>query len=145
MIVTGLGIALGLLLLIIPGIVLMLRWYVAVPCAVLERTGVSESMARSKYLTRGHQGTIFWLLCVIGLLATIVAIPLTMVLGLPHEYVFDAQGEVVLQTRNGAILGFFAFQVFMGVLSACTSAVVYQSLRIQKEGTDLESIAAVFD
>jgi len=43
----GLRVALGLVLLIVPGIYLALRYAVAVPAAVIEDAGISQSLARS--------------------------------------------------------------------------------------------------
>ena len=48
----GLGVWVGLLLFIIPGIMLMLRWSVAVPACVLEGTGPVASLGRSAALTQ---------------------------------------------------------------------------------------------
>ena len=38
-----------------PGIMLMVRWFVAVPACVVERIGPSGSMKRSAELTSGHR------------------------------------------------------------------------------------------
>ena len=54
MLVMTLGILVGLMLLIVPGLILMVMWYVAVPVCVVERAGPIGSLGRSQ---RAHQGS----------------------------------------------------------------------------------------
>ncbi|MCA1620980.1 MAG: hypothetical protein LC795_17070 [Acidobacteria bacterium] len=49
----------ALLLMILPWVVLMLTFSMAVPAAAIENRGVFESMTRSVELTKGHKGLIF--------------------------------------------------------------------------------------
>jgi glycerophosphoryl diester phosphodiesterase family protein len=81
-ILAALGIMVGLLLLIVPGLYLLVRWSVVGPVIVLERLDAGAAFSRSATLVRGHGWRIFWLLLVVGLLA-----------GIAH----------------GALLGIFAF------------------------------------
>src|SRR5262245_30316282 len=60
-ILVGLGVGIGFLLLVIPGIILALRWAVAVPACVVENKGPLQSMSRSAELTKGHRWKIFGL------------------------------------------------------------------------------------
>jgi hypothetical protein len=53
-ILAGLAIALGLVLLIIPGLFLLSRWFLITPAIVLENRSAGESFSRSWELTRGH-------------------------------------------------------------------------------------------
>jgi hypothetical protein len=55
-ILSNLGTIIGLLLLIIPGLLLLVRWSLAGPILVAERVGSMQSMGRSGELTRGY----FW-------------------------------------------------------------------------------------
>ena len=55
MIGTGLGIFVGTVCLIVPGIILFLMWALAIPVAVLEDAGFGESLSRSRALTAGHR------------------------------------------------------------------------------------------
>ena len=54
----ALGICLASLLLVVPGLILWARWSVALPALVIERTGVMESLARSRDLTQGRRWTV---------------------------------------------------------------------------------------
>ena len=49
----------GLLLMLLPWVVLMLTFSMAVPAAAIENRGVVESMTRSVELTKGYKGLIF--------------------------------------------------------------------------------------
>lgn len=59
---TGLGVGLGLLLLIIPGLFLMTMWCVALPAYIERDNGVGEAMSRSAELTKGSRWVIFALI-----------------------------------------------------------------------------------
>jgi hypothetical protein len=60
-IVAGFGIALGFLALIVPGVLLALRWSVVAQVAAVEHEGWIPSLRRSAALTRGHYWHIFGL------------------------------------------------------------------------------------
>jgi hypothetical protein len=58
-IVAGIGIAIGFVLLIIPGLILLTWWSVAAPVMVIERAGVFGSLGRSRGLVRGNGWNVF--------------------------------------------------------------------------------------
>ncbi|MDB5469146.1 MAG: hypothetical protein JWR84_706 [Caulobacter sp.] len=66
-ILTSLGIALGLILLVIPGLYLLTIWVVAVPARIMDGPGVSAAMGASNELTRGVRWQVFALLLIAGL------------------------------------------------------------------------------
>jgi len=78
-ILVGLYIGLGLLLFVVPGLILMTRFAVAVPALVLEDRSIRDSMRRSRELVRGHGGAIFWLFFCVGVLTG--AVQLLLVFG----------------------------------------------------------------
>jgi hypothetical protein len=55
-ILAGLGIAFGLLLLVLPGLFLLSRWFLITPAIVIEGRSAGESFGRSWELTRGYIG-----------------------------------------------------------------------------------------
>jgi hypothetical protein len=69
----GLGIALGLVLLIVPGLVLLTWWCLIVPVVVLERKAVGESFGRSRELVSGHGWTVFGVVIVTAILSAIAS------------------------------------------------------------------------
>jgi len=71
-IVTSVLIVIGFALLIIPGIILGLMWFVAVPVLVAEDKGVFASMSRSSELTKGNRWRLIWLFIIIYVLLFII-------------------------------------------------------------------------
>jgi hypothetical protein len=55
----------GLLLLVVPGLVVLVRWSVIVPVIVIEKRGVRSSFRRSNALVRGHSWTVLWALLIV--------------------------------------------------------------------------------
>ncbi|HEY7213311.1 MAG TPA: hypothetical protein VIC28_01715 [Thermoanaerobaculia bacterium] len=127
--VQGLGILLGFVACIVPGILLALRWAVSVPVAVEERPGLFEAMSRSTFLTEGNRGAIFGVLFVVNLASQGVM----RVFGLG------------LNERPVALLILAAVSIVLNVgLSATATAVMYYRLRSLKESIDVDQIASVF-
>lgn len=55
----GLGIAIGLVLLVVPGLVLLTWWCLIGPVIVLEEKRAGEAFTRSRELVSGHGWTVF--------------------------------------------------------------------------------------
>jgi hypothetical protein len=72
-ILAGLGITVGLILLIVPGLILLTWWCLIVPVIVLEGKSVGEAFGRSRELVRGHAWTVFGVVIVAGILSGIAA------------------------------------------------------------------------
>jgi hypothetical protein len=71
---SAIGIALGCLLLIVPGLVLLTRWAVAVPVAMLEETSATGALKRSREMVRGNGWNVFKIVFATGLLTGGVAL-----------------------------------------------------------------------
>jgi hypothetical protein len=71
--VAGIGIAIGLVLLIVPGLVLLTWWCLIVPVIVLEGRPFGESFGRSRELVRGHGWTVFGVVIVTAILSGIAS------------------------------------------------------------------------
>lgn len=69
----GLGIAVGLLLLVIPGLVLLTIWAVIAPVIVVEKRRALESFGRSRELVRGHGWTVFGIVVITALLSGVAS------------------------------------------------------------------------
>ncbi len=131
-IIVFLGTTFGLALFIVPGLILMTLWWVAIPVAVIERPGVLGSLGRSSNLTAGYRWHIFAIILI--LLVAQHAIDLGIGAGLA------ALGSPVA----GSVAQWIAAAAFIA-LRATVVAVGYYHLRVIKEGADIEEIAAVFD
>lgn len=80
----GAGVALGTLLLIVPGLYLATRWSMLVPALVIEDLTVGESFARSHALVKGRGWQVFGLLVVLltlTLVASVFIVELLRLLG----------------------------------------------------------------
>src|SRR3954470_1185321 len=64
----GLGIGIGFLLLIVPGLFLLTIWAVVAPVCVLERPGIFAAFGRSRELVGGHGWAVFGTLILIFLI-----------------------------------------------------------------------------
>lgn len=69
----GIGIALGLVLLVVPGLFLLTIWAVIAPVIVIERRSAMGSFGRSRELVRGHGWTVFAIVVITGLLSGIAS------------------------------------------------------------------------
>lgn len=127
----NIAIMIGSVLLIVPGIVLILMWWVLIPALVIEGSGIGESFGRSRALTSGHRWGILGLLVIVVVVLWVIS----FVIGL----LAMALGVVVSQVINLAVM--FVFMAFASVLSA----VGYYHLRAEKEGVIIDDIARVFD
>ena len=58
-------IAAGLVLLVVPGLLVLVRWSVIVPVIVVEGRGIRDSFRRSNALVRGHSWTVLYALLII--------------------------------------------------------------------------------
>ena len=72
-ILAGLGIALGFVLLIVPGLILLTWWCLITPVIVLEGKAVGESFSRSRELVRGHGWTVFGIVIISAILIGIAS------------------------------------------------------------------------
>lgn len=81
----GFGVLLGLLLLIVPGLVLLTRWAVAVPVVVLEGCSARQALARSRQLVGGNGRAVFNVMFAVGIITGLVRL-LFSTLGRGHGF-----------------------------------------------------------
>ncbi len=72
-IVAGIGIVIGFVLIIVPGLILITIWSVAAPVVVLENPGVFASLRRSRELVRGNGWQVFGVIVVVYIMVGILA------------------------------------------------------------------------
>jgi hypothetical protein len=128
-IVQGILVFLGALACGVPAIILSVRWAVSVPATVTERTGATESMSRSTFLTEGFRWEVFGFLFVLEALT----IGLAILAGLASA------GNQTMASLLSGLASIFT----TGVMST-GSAVLYYRLRSVKESIDVDQIASVF-
>lgn len=130
----------AMLLLVIPGVILAMMWFVAVPACVVERTGVLGAFSRSRELTRGYRWPIFWLYVVFVILMILIAVVVGATIGIG---VFAASGGVITSPVQIAIET-IGTTISSTVISTLVASVYYE-LRQLKEGIGPEALASVFD
>ncbi len=149
-ILVTLGEWVGFIALFVPGLMLMVRWSVAVPALVVERNrGVLDSMGRSADLTKGHRWSIFGLFVVVGIAAWLVGV-VSLALGTSISaatgLVSDGARTVFGPFHSPIAIGVQAvFSSLIAMLGAVGAASLYYELRSLKEGVAAHDLAAVFD
>ena len=129
-ILSGLAIGAALLLLVVPGIIVMLMLWVAIPAAVVERR-YGSALRRSHALTLGHKVPIF------GLMILLV--------------VFAIAGETMFTAIASNLASRFVpltealVSAAVGSVGAVVAAVCYHDLRVLKEGANSNVVAKVFE
>jgi hypothetical protein len=97
-ILAAIGIVLGLILLIVPGLVLMTWWAVIIPTIVLEGRSAGESFARSRELVRGHGWGVFGVIVLVILLLLGFQIVLGLVLTPLADWLQSFVAQIVSNT-----------------------------------------------
>ena len=138
-ILMALGVFIGFILLVVPGIILSVMWIVAAPTVVAEKRGVMESFQRSRDLTRGHRWAIFFLALMYGIASMIIGWAVLGV-GMATAGSFAAAATSPINLILTPLVN-----VVSAVISAAGIASIYYELRSIKEGVGAEQIASVFD
>lgn len=129
-VLAGLGILLGLLCLIVPGLLLIIRWVFVTQAIVLEGNDARASLGRSYELSRGNAGSLFGLFAGLGLLGFVIQ--------LVHRALVPDSVDAVPGLRE--LLGLVP-QVLVTPLSAAAFTLAYFDARVRKEGFDLQGLA----
>ncbi|MBA3717777.1 MAG: hypothetical protein H0W87_06085 [Actinobacteria bacterium] len=114
-ILAGLGIAVGLALLIVPGLILLTWWALLAPAVVLEKRDVFDSFRRSRELVRGNAWSVFGVLIITYLLTSVVSgviraifTPLPDYLG---QYIADVIGGTVVAPFSALAITLMYFRL----------------------------------
>jgi uncharacterized protein UPF0259 len=123
-IVAGIGILIGFVLILVPGLILITIWSVAAPVVVLERPGVFAALGRSRELVSGNGWQVFGVIVVLVLLVIVVSSAI--------ELAADSAG-------TGAGL---AVHVILSILTAPISALAASVLYFDLRAVSSERVAA---
>jgi hypothetical protein len=111
---TWIAISLGFLALIVPGVLLAIRWAVVAQTGALEATSWRDALDRSTKLTGRDEGHVFWLLLLLFLITAI-----------PTGFHFVAFGAV---TTIGSVVVSIALEVLTASFTALATAFLYYDL-----------------
>lgn len=128
--VSGLGVTIGTILLIVPGVFLALMWFVVGPVVVAERADFGDAFSRSMKLTENHRWMLLLLAVIYFVAVVVLSMPIAMISAL-----FGVAGAIVT-----AVL-----QSLISLVGAAGVAAVYVELRTVKEGGGRDNIAAIFE
>jgi len=121
---TFIATGIGFILLVVPGFIIATMVYVAIPVAVVERPGVMTSLHRSRDLTEGNKGSLFWILLAVWVVKA----------GLERWFAELFAADMLPYAS-------FCAQAVCGVFSAITTAVAYTQLRSEREGVSVPDLA----
>jgi Uncharacterised protein family (UPF0259) len=116
----GIGVGLGFVLLIVPGLILMVIWSVVAPVMVLERPRVFAAFSRSRELVRGNGWNVFAVFVLVFLAVAAVSI----LAGLASAPL-GSLGRALVQ---------WAVNAALAPLTALSASVLYFELRGQPYG-----------
>ena len=141
------GMALGLIILIVPGVILALMWAVTGPVVVIEKRGILAAFGRSHDLTRGNRWSILGLFVIYMIASWAIGMVLFIALaatGLSTVAVVDFSNPVALLMT---VVVAPAVNALTTLIGAAGVAALYVELRTVKEGArgGEDAIAAVFD
>jgi hypothetical protein len=91
-----LGVGIGFLLLVVPGLVLWTWWLVIVPVIMLERSGVLAAFGRSRRLVRGHGWSVFGVL----ILTIVVLVAVNLVFSVFARGLDNVLGAIALDIMS---------------------------------------------
>jgi len=123
----AIGVLIGLVALIIPGLYLLTIWAVTIPVAVVERPGIVGSFGRSRELVKGHGWSVFLtilivfvLVFVVGLVAGMISAGLGEVGQIVVQWIVDGLTAPVWALTAGVL--YFALVKAAGTAGAATPA-----------------------
>jgi len=114
-IVAGIGITIGFVLLIIPGLILLTIWAVFVPVLVLENPSGLKSLSRSRDLVRGNGWQVFGVIVLVDFV-------LALVVGI-------IVGAIAVASLGAGIVVGVVVHVLLAPVGALAAAVMYFELK----------------
>jgi hypothetical protein len=113
-------IVVGFILILIPGLIALTFLAVVAPAVVIERTGVTGALRRSRELVGGNAWRVFGVIVVLFLLTAVVG------------SIFNAIGGAISDSFVGYAIGDLIGRVLLSPLSAIAATVLFVELRRAK-------------
>jgi hypothetical protein len=121
-ILAGLGIGVGFLLFVVPGLILLTIWSVIAPVIVVEHSGAIDAFGRSRQLVRGNGWQVFGAIVIVIIIVAVV------------QGILGAIGSGI----SGGLGVLIVFNVISSTLTApivaLVAAVIYFRLREIEQG-----------
>lgn len=136
----ALGIMFAAFFLLVPAIILMCMWAVAVPVMVDERVGISTAFGRSRALTKGNRWRVFGVLL-------IMLVAYSLLLAVAGLF-FGAAAVIGAEQGPSLSPGFAVTNILTGTLFSALwgtlAPSMYVDLRNAKEGGSIGDLQQVF-
>jgi hypothetical protein len=116
-ILAGIGVGIGLILLIVPGLFLLTIWAVLAPVIVIERKGAIDAFGRSRELVKGHGWQVFGVIVVLFILQFIVSA------------VIQTIADSVSDSFAGYAVADLLLRLLIAPLTALAAAVLFFELK----------------
>jgi ABC-type multidrug transport system fused ATPase/permease subunit len=113
----GIGVGIGFVLLIVPGLILMVIWSVVAPVTVLERPGVFAAFARSRALVSGNGWNVFAVIVLVFFAVAVISVAAGLA-----SVSLGSVGRALVQWAVNAVLA---------PVTALSASVLYFALRRQ--------------
>lgn len=136
----SLGIMVGFLFLIVPAIILMCMWAVAVPVMVEERVGIGTAFGRSRALTKGNRWKVFGVLLILLVANYLLLAVFAVILGMAAITGPASTGSLTIGYSIMSLVTGTLFSAVWGTLAPS----MYVDLRNVKEGGSMGDLSQVF-
>ncbi len=138
----GIVIFLAIIVAAVMGMVLYLRYALAVPACVLEDIKAGDAIRRSVALSQGSRGRIFVIYFLMGVINYIILV----VFMIPAAILAaaTAKGSPAVATLFTSLAGFLA-GALAGPIATIALSLVYFDQRVRKEAFDLQLMMAAVD
>jgi len=115
----AIGVGIGFVLLIIPGLILIVIWSVVAPVTVLERPGVFAAFGRSRELVRGNGWNVLGVIVLVFLTVVVISIAVGLV-----SASLGSVGRALVQ---------WAVNAAVAPITALSASVLYFALRSEPQ------------
>lgn len=139
----ALAVVFGFVLLIVPGLMIICAWCVAVPSLVAERTGVFGAFSRAADLTRGNRWRIFALLIVVWVIAIVIGAVIGAITT-GAAFVSGGLDPIALIRSPVRVVGQVISSTLTSVISSTGVAVLYVELRRARDGLGPQWLSEIF-
>jgi hypothetical protein len=117
-ILAGLGIGVGFLLFVVPGLILLTIWSVIAPVIVVERSGVIDAFRRSRALVEGNGWQVFGVIFVVFLITAAAGVILGLIgAGISDSFGMRVLVNVIVSTLTAPIAALAASIIYFRLLA----------------------------
>jgi hypothetical protein len=137
LILSYLGLIVGFIALVIPGIWLYASWSVATPALLIEHANPIRALGRSLRLVRGRWWPTAGVLLISALMVAVIG---GVIEGLLTAVALTSHRSIVFAAISVALAGAVS-TILLHPFSAAVTTVLYYDLRVRHEGLDVQLLA----